>query len=291
MNTNSSSSNNSSSNHRLEMKLWDNIIRLFYSLFGGLLTLLFPLLSLFAIGILILLTSTIIFSSIRYSLLPKAIIYEPVYFNFATPEPIAKIDILASNRQWISNRDSYLDSAAQKSYFESSSSSLPSSSFSSNNAQDIDEPRVPSPSSSSSSSRPEQEEYKRYFKPSSTYTFHSTVEIAKSRRNMELGKFMISLRLFDSTGRVIARSSRAVVVPYQSIVSSTLQTLFLSPLVLSGLSQRYEQHKVRVTFMNDFVEPGHMQPPTSLVELSLSTNEADVVSTHLTVMPALHGIT
>lgn len=273
-------------NHHFEFKIWDYTIKLFYSLFGKLLALLFPLLSLIAIGILVLLTSTVIYSSIRYSLLPRAIIHEPVYFNFATSEPVAKIDILESNRQWISNRDVQLESA-QKSHFKSSSS------FSS--VDDVDDSAVstsaPSSSSFSSSRQDLNTEYKRYFKPSATYTFHSTIEVANSRRNIELGKFMLSIRLFDSTGRVIASSARPVVVPYQSPLSVTLQTLFWSPLVIIGLFRRHEKHSILVTFMDDFAEPGHMQPPTAVVELSLSTNQADVTSTYLTVMPALYGIT
>lgn len=276
---------NNSNSHRFDVKIWDNISRLFYALSGGLLTLLFPIVAFLTIGAVILLTSTIIYSSIRYSLLPKAIIHEPVYFNFATPEPVAKIDILTSNRQWVSIRDSNLETA-QKSYFESSRSE-----------NGVDETALPvlSPSSSSSSTRSARQDsavdYKRYLKPAATYTFHSTVLVAKSRRNVELGKFMISLRLFDSTSRVIATSSRPVVVPYQSPLSGALQTLFWFPLVLTGLLHVHEAHSVSVTFMDDFVEPGHMQPSTALVELTLSTAEADVVSTHLTVMPALYGIT
>ena len=189
-------------------------------------------------------------------LLPKALVREPVYFDFTTkPHPSARIGLLSKEKQWhyVNTKRHGLGSSSAE---ESGGSSL-----------------------------------RRFLFPGFRYSVDLTFHLAKSRRNLDLGKFMVYLTMVDSSGDSIAKSARPVVVPYQSFPSLAIDSLTKYPLRLCGLYQLEETSNIRVSIMNDYREPLSAGASTEVVEMTLSTDAVDVGEVYLTIMPVLGGIT
>ena len=110
-------------------------------------------------------------------------------------------------------------------------------------------------------------------------------------RNIQLGKFMTYVNIYDSDGIRLANSSRPVVLPYEAPSTLFLTSLLRFPWAFVGLLDPSEQYTINVQLINNFIEPTSGYPPTETIELSLSTNEIDVADAHLTVMPLLTGFT
>jgi hypothetical protein len=186
-------------------------------------------------------------------LLPKALVREPVYFDYSsTPLPTAKLSLLSMEKQW---------------YY------------------------VGTKRLSSTMAAPEVKAVRRFLHPGSRYSIDLSFSLAKSPRNLNLGKFMVYLTMVDSGGDSIAKSTRPVPIPYQSATSLFLDSWLKFPLRLLGFYQLEETSAVRVTVMNDYREPISSGGSTEVVEIQLSTEAVDVGEVHLTIMPVLGGIT
>lgn len=196
---------------------------------------------------------------ILYSyLLPKALVREPVFFDYmAKPNPTARISLVSLEKQWYYSN-------LKKSGGELGAGK-----------GDV----VP------------QQDSKRFLYPGYRYSIDLTFNLAKSQRNLDLGKFMVYLTMVDSTGDSIAKSARPVAIPYQSLPSLVLDSITKYPLRLFGLYQIEEASSVCVPIMNDYREPLAARSSTETVELILSTEVVDICDVFLTIMPVLGGIT
>lgn len=233
------------------------------------LKLLFPLLLLvFSISTIVVI-SMVSYLYIRYSIVPKAIIHEPIFFNFAYANPRAQINLFTTKQQWSSARENRFQQA-----WQSNGDSLKS---------DTPHSQIPLSRLASVPSA-------KQFKSGMSYNFETTLRISKSARNMNIGIFMIYLNIIDSTGETIANSSRPVSIPYQSPISLILENVYRSPFVFLGLFHRVETTEVKVPMINSFTEPTFTLPPTETLELSLSSGNVDLAAAHLTVMPVLNGV-
>ncbi len=130
----------------------------------------------------------------------------------------------------------------------------------------------------------------RFMHSGEKYDVNVWFNVAKSSNNYNIGKFTATLKMVDNTGDTIAISVRPVVIPYQSPQSVFLDSLFRLPLRYAGLADSSEAVDVFVPFMNDFHEPPPHRPATDVIEISLSTNQFDLMNARLTVMPILKGI-
>ncbi len=166
---------------------------------------------------------------------------------------MAKINILSSKKQWNSIRDNDFQSATQP-------------------INDQISTKVP-----------------RFFKPGSSYNFEVEFELSKSTRNLNLGKFMVYLKLLDSSGMIVANSSRPVIIPYESSLSLYMDVIKRSPFVFFGLANLNQPYQLRIPMINDYMEPQNDLPATEMVELSLSTNVVDISKVTVTAMPTLRG--
>lgn len=187
-------------------------------------------------------------------LLPKALIREPVYFDYSSkPLPTAKLSLLSLEKQW---------------YY-------------------VGTKRL----SSTMAASPEVKAVRRFLHPGSRYSIDLSFSLAKSPRNLSLGKFMVYLTMVDSGGDSIAKSTRPVPIPYQSATSLFLDSWLKFPFRILGFYQLEETSAVRVSIMNDYREPISSGGSTEVVEIQLSTEAVDVGEVHLTIMPVLGGIT
>lgn len=71
----------------------------------------------------------------------------------------------------------------------------------------------------------------------------------RSRRSVDMAKFMVHFTTFDSTGDAIAKSSRPVVLPYESFENRHFSAIITFPfrMALRGLS--FVEIVIRVSFM------------------------------------------
>lgn len=243
----------------------------------------FPLLSiLLGIGVIVLI-SILCYVGLRYWLLPKAIINEPIYFDFAKIEPTARFNILSDNKQW-----SYIKDAKDVNVPTPNSPPFPNTNIDSKDGEDQllkNQLLYQQPHTNT--------KLKRFLLPGVSYIFDISLVVSKSARNMEVGKFMVFVRLFDSAGDAIAKSSRPVYIPYQSATTIFLENIFYFPLFLLGFREFLgvpicSLHS-KMQLINNYLEPMSILPPTELVELSLSTSSVDVSEAYLTIMPSLTG--
>ena len=74
----------------------------------------------------------------------------------------------------------------------------------------------------------------RFFRHGLDYNIYVDLIVPCSTRNLQLLKFMIYIKALSIDGTVLAKSSRPVVLPYESAISRTLNTLTKWPLYLIG---------------------------------------------------------
>lgn len=205
----------------------------------------FPALSIAARLIIIQVLSLVGYVLLYYWLVPKALVREPLFFDYSAVPPVASVSLLSKEKQWQYIKDQM---------------------------------------------RPDGDDFRRFIRAGSRYSFEAEFLLAKSSRNLDLGKFMLHVTLFDVTGDAIAKSSRPVAIPYQSVPTLLLDAVTLFPLRLLGVFRTEEASVVHVNLMNNFREPATL-PSTENVELKLSTAEVDIAAAYLTITPQLRGIT
>jgi hypothetical protein len=125
------------------------------------------------------------------------------------------------------------------------------------------------------------------------YSFDMQISLAKSDKNFLLGSSALTLTIIDASGEATARSTRPLVMPYQSSPSLFIEAVSLQPLRLFGLLQATEFVTVHIPLMNNYEEPAPHRPHTDYFELSLSLDSAtqmDILDAHITVLPRVTGI-
>jgi hypothetical protein len=123
------------------------------------------------------------------------------------------------------------------------------------------------------------------------YMIDASFRLSKSRKNYELGKFMVFLDVVDSTGASMARSARPVAVPYQSASTLWLDSVCTFPLRVVGFTSAHETSRVDVSLMNAYWERAGSGAATEILELTLDSAVPDIVETTVTVMPVMRGVT
>jgi hypothetical protein len=131
---------------------------------------------------------------------------------------------------------------------------------------------------------------KRFLKSGYNYNFDVRVLLAKSMRNFESGKVVLSLDVFDSTGRIIANSFRPIIMPYQSPIYIHLESFVLFPVRLAGFASHIDSTEYSVNMIDKFVEPGIAHPPTEGLQFTLSSPKIDLLSLEVLILPQLRGL-
>lgn len=215
---------------------------------------------LLTIAILVMVTFSILMYGVLKSwMLPKAVLAEPLFFDFTQTTPSAIINISSTQNQWYLVKDMQPLDCGQK---------LTTICYSRKDALQ-----------------------NRFLKSGTSYSIDLHLVLSKSPRNLLMGKFMLFLVLFDSSGGPVAKAARPVAVPFQSGVSLLMDAVAKYPFRLIGLIDSAETVPVTINFMKDYNEPLLSLPPTELLEFRLSTADADIMETRLTIMPSLSGIT
>lgn len=230
---------------------------------------------------------------IRTSLVPKALIMEPLYFDFAQVPPMARVSLSSREKQWLYSSDCSMHDGKKSKLNEDSNPTL----------ENLNE-EVDYKSGKFSRSESARACYgldrRRFLRAGFRYSIDVVFGLASSSKNIKMGKFMVYTSVIDSTGATVALSSRPVVIPYQSRVSLILDALIKYPLRVIGILKTSEISKVIIPVMNDFQEPSETFRTSILqgsslisehIELRLSSGDVDVDNAVLTIMPKLNGLT
>ena len=130
---------------------------------------------------------------------------------------------------------------------------------------------------------------RRFLKFGNAYDIHCTFTLSKSLRNYEIGATPVTLKMVDTTGETVAKSIRALIIPYQHPMSLLLESVFYFPCRALGYMNRAETVDVRVNLMVNYKEPTASMPPTESLELTLTAPILDISEVYITVMPKLWG--
>jgi len=131
---------------------------------------------------------------------------------------------------------------------------------------------------------------RRFLKADSFYDIHGVFTIAKSARNYDIGASALTLKTVDASGDVVAKSVRALIIPYQHPMSLLLEALAFFPWRAVGTLGTAETVDVWVDLMRGYHEPGHAQTPTESLEIHLNAPVMDMSHAYITVMPKLRGV-
>lgn len=131
---------------------------------------------------------------------------------------------------------------------------------------------------------------RRFLKADSFYDIHGVFTVAKSARNYDIGTSALTVKTLDASGDLVAKSVRALVIPYQHPMSLLLESVAFFPARVLGAVQVAETVDVWVDLMGGYHEPGYALPPTDAIELYLNTPVMDLQYAYITVMPKLRGV-
>ena len=268
------------------------ILGIGWFLFRSLLSILVPVIQYAFIFLLMIVLSIAGYAWINFTFVPKALISEPLYFDFSRSPPLARVSLLSREKQWHYTSDCWpIDPQMHRTMKRNNNFSI----------VDVDNDVKDSPKILERDVIHEcsGKDRKKFLRGGFRYSIDVMFGIASSPKNIQMGKFMVHTKVIDSSGSVVATSSRPVVIPHQSYVTLFLDALVKFPLRAIGVLKAAEVSDVLVSVMNDFREPydlGGSSPQSSLlttehVELRLSSADVDFNYAIISVMPALTGVT
>lgn len=127
--------------------------------------------------------------------------------------------------------------------------------------------------------------------PGSKYDINAFLYFAKSPRNFQLGKVVLTLNVIDRSGDAIAYSVRTVPISYQTLYLKVAEELSAKVSQIFGIPSHVTLESNTVSLMNNFVEPAESQPPSDLLDLELSTNEVDLLRMEVVIAPQMSYFT
>lgn len=198
--------------------------------------------------------SVTIYALIYSKYVPRPLTREKVFFDFDLPKPSAHISLLRpTGRQW-----AYV------------------------NAQ------LPLPTDVDRSVKPWLSN--RFLQADMAYNIDITVQLARSIRNLDLGKVTLKMDIVDATQATIAHSTRPIVMPFQSSLYVHLESLLTFPGRFLGLAPPQESMSLRIQMTDNFIEPPSSHPPTEGLSFTLSSAAFDLLEMEVAVLPNLQGI-
>ena len=190
--------------------------------------------------------------TIRKMLIPNAVMNEIIYFDFSLQQPFASLNVLKLEKQW-----QYIENTNHLHHDIHSRSS---------------------------------QKLEQYFTSGSYYNIDIKLIVPLSKRNKELGKFMMHMTLFDNAGDAVAKSSRPIVLYTHSDICHYLYSLFTFPMRIIGLLPFSETVTLNIPFITEYQEPYQVNtryPATESVDITINTALADIEEAYITIMPSM----
>ena len=252
-----------------------------------------PIIQYAAVLCAIMVFSLVGYQLIKTTLVPKALVMEPLYFDYAEVPPMARVSLSSREKQWMYTSDCAVNDGKKTKLNDDSHPTI------TNLNEEVDSKNGKFTRSESTRACYGSDR-RRFLRAGFRYSIDVVFGLSSSSKNIKMGKFMVYTSVVDSSGAVVALSSRPVVIPYQSRVSLILDALIKYPLRAIGILKTSEISEVVIPVMNEFQEPSETFRTSILqgsslisehIELRLSSSDVDVDNAVLTVMPKLNGIT
>lgn len=118
------------------------------------------------------------------------------------------------------------------------------------------------------------------------YRISLELEMPESPANQQLGMFMVKMSCYAKSGHIVKSVARSAMLHYRSGLLQTLSTLFLSPLLISGVLE--QKQFVEVELLADHWENSY-QPITGAV-IEIQSRSVQVYGAQLRIHAHFTGI-
>ncbi|CAO3571866.1 unnamed protein product [Mortierella alpina] len=128
--------------------------------------------------------------------------------------------------------------------------------------------------------------YGQFLRADQAYDISVNLLVPASKRNVEIGNFMVVVTLLRADGRVVRSSSRPAILTYQSTPLKLMRTAWKAvPLVLEWSK---EDQVIKVPLIENFVEDS--SNPVTSARISISTPELQVYRSTIHIDAHFQGL-
>ena len=124
--------------------------------------------------------------------------------------------------------------------------------------------------------------------PQIRYQVELSFLLPTSSQNMNTAKFMCHLFIQDISEKHLAKSSRPVIIPYQSLVTRSLFSILEFPFRMLGVLKPIEAKHVTLVMMNNFYTTAVL--PVHSIIVNLNSRDVTIQEVYISFIPKLHGI-
>lgn len=206
------------------------ISRIAWSLLSIIWELLIPVIQYSSLFVLMIIFSFLGYYLLNTTLLPQALMSEPLYFDFSKSPPMARLSMLSKEKQW----DYTACLAATRKHSRGGDNTTNPYKDKIHDTDEINKIKDMIMNAARVDPMCSGRGKKRFLRAGFRYSIDVVFGLASSPKNLLMGKFMVYAKVVDSAGDSVATSSRPVVVPYQSHVTLVLDALVKYPLRAIG---------------------------------------------------------
>lgn len=118
------------------------------------------------------------------------------------------------------------------------------------------------------------------------YRISLELEMPESPVNEQLGMFMIKMSCYTKGGKTVSSVGRSTMLHYRSSLLQTLNTLFFSPLLLTGIAE--QKQLIEVELFSDYKTNAHQ--PTIGAVVEIQSKQVQIYSSQLRIHAYFTGI-
>ena len=124
--------------------------------------------------------------------------------------------------------------------------------------------------------------------PQIRYQVELSFLLPTSSQNMNTAKFMCHLYIQELSEKNLAKSSRPVIIPYQSLVTRCLFSVLEFPFRVIGFLQLIEAKRVKMVMMNNFYTTAVL--PVQSIIVTLNSKDITIEEVEIAFIPKLQGL-
>lgn len=223
-----------------------------------LISIIIPSVQIVAVMCLVFFLSVILFWYLRSSWIPKAILHEPIHFDYSNSPFHASIALPSVEKQWNYAASKFGD---------------------------------PTNDVTTNVTTIAQQKPTQVLHRGGIYDIDLVFTLAKSKKNYETATSPVKISMLDAYENLIAVSSRALVIPYQSDVSLFWEAIYLLPWRLAASMPIQEVVRVEVRAMSEYQESYLRTQATQMIRITMDRPWMDIQSATITILPKLSGLT
>jgi len=121
-----------------------------------------------------------------------------------------------------------------------------------------------------------------------SYTVALAMDAPESDVNRKLGMFLTCLALKSPNTEIVAESCRSAILTYRSELLRAIETVIMSPFLVTGLYKGAERQSLYVEFFPDFVDDP-LDPATN-IDVHIMSRHVELYSLEYRVYANFSGI-